>query len=157
MEKDVIISIRGLQYLTDESGEQEPVEVVTAGMYYKKNGHHYLVYEEATEGFDVATHNVIKFTDKVVEVRKHGLIDVHMVFEEDKKNISFYHTPFGMMNMGIAATKVKVTEKQDQILLRAEYALDINDGYVGDCEIDIEVRNRRGKQAESAERPDKEA
>ena len=39
MEKDVLISIRGLQYLMDEeSGEQEPVEVMTTGSYYKKNG-----------------------------------------------------------------------------------------------------------------------
>lgn len=37
MEKDVLISIRGLQYLMDEeSGEQEPVEVMTTGSYYKK-------------------------------------------------------------------------------------------------------------------------
>ena len=53
MEKDVLISIRGLQYLMDEeSGEQEPVEVMTTGSYYKKNGHHFLIYDEATEGFD---------------------------------------------------------------------------------------------------------
>ena len=44
MEKDVLISIRGLQYLMDEeSGEQEPVEVMTTGSYYKKNGHHFPV------------------------------------------------------------------------------------------------------------------
>lgn len=49
MEKDVLISIRGLQYLMDEeSGEQEPVEVMTTGSYYKKNGHHFLIYDEAT-------------------------------------------------------------------------------------------------------------
>ena len=63
MEKDVLISIRGLQYLMDEeSGEQEPVEVMTTGSYYKKNGHHFLIYDEATEGFDMMTHNMIKFT-----------------------------------------------------------------------------------------------
>ena len=62
MEKDVLISIRGLQYLMDEeSGEQEPVEVMTTGSYYKKNGHHFLIYDEATEGFDMMTHNMIKF------------------------------------------------------------------------------------------------
>ena len=132
MEKDVLISIRGLQYLMDEeSGEQEPVEVMTTGSYYKKNGHHFLIYDEATEGFDMMTHNMIKFTENALEVRKRGLIDVHMIFEEDKKNISFYHTPYGMINMGVAATK-------------AEYALDINDSYVGDCVIDIEVRPREG-------------
>ena len=96
MEKDVLISIRGLQYLMDEeSGEQEPVEVMTTGSYYKKNGHHFLIYDEATEGFDMMTHNMIKFTENALEVRKRGLIDVHMIFEEDKKNISFYHTPYG--------------------------------------------------------------
>ena len=125
MEKDVLISIRGLQYLMDEeSGEQEPVEVMTTGSYYKKNGHHFLIYDEATEGFDMMTHNMIKFTDK--------------------KNISFYHTPYGMINMGVAATKVRMKETPDQILLKAEYALDINDSYVGDCVIDIEVRPREG-------------
>ena len=37
MEKDVLISIRGLQYLMDEeSGEQEPVEVMTTGSYTRK-------------------------------------------------------------------------------------------------------------------------
>ena len=143
MEKDVLISIRGLQYLMDEeSGEQEPVEVMTTGSYYKKNGHHFLIYDEATEGFDMMTHNMIKFTENALEVRKRGLIDVHMIFEEDKKNISFYHTPYGMINMGVAATKVRMKETPDQILLKAEYALDINDSYVGDCVIDIEVRPR---------------
>ena len=132
MEKDVLISIRGLQYLMDEeSGEQEPVEVMTTGSYYKKNGHHFLIYDEATEGFDMMTHNMIKFTENALEVRKRGLIDVHMIFEEDKKNISFYHTPYGMINMGVAATKVRMKETPDQILLKAEYALDINDSYVG--------------------------
>mgnify|MGYP000003772901 FL=1 len=86
----------------------------------------------------------IKFTENALEVRKRGLIDVHMIFEEDKKNISFYHTPYGMINMGVAATKVRMKETPDQILLKAEYALDINDSYVGDCVIDIEVRPREG-------------
>lgn len=36
-----------------------------------------------------------------------------------------------MINMGVAATKVRMKETPDQILLKAEYALDINDSYVG--------------------------
>ena len=95
---------------------------MTTGSYYKKNGHHFLIYDEATEGFDMMTHNMIKFTENALEVRKRGLIDVHMIFEEDKKNISFYHTPYGMINMGVAATKVRMKETPDQILLKAEYA-----------------------------------
>lgn len=124
MEKDVLISIRGLQYLMDEeSGEQEPVEVMTTGSYYKKNGHHFLIYDEATEGFDMMTHNMIKFTENALEVRKRGLIDVHMIFEEDKKNISFYHTPYGMINMGVAATKVRMKETPPELKLGKDHKL----------------------------------
>ncbi len=36
---------------------------MTTGSYYKKNGHHFLIYDEATEGFDMMTHNMIKFTE----------------------------------------------------------------------------------------------
>ena len=35
MEKDVIITIRGLQFIQNDD-EMEPVEVVTPGEYYKK-------------------------------------------------------------------------------------------------------------------------
>lgn len=144
MTKDVIITVRGFQYLVDETGEQEPVEVVTAGSYYKKNDQHYLIYDEASEGFEACTHNVIKFTDNKVEVRKRGLVDVHMIFEEDKKNISYYRTPFGMINMGVAATGISVSDTSDRILLHAAYALELNNAYVGDCEIHIKVQPKEG-------------
>ena len=37
MTKDVLVSINGLQ-IARQSEEAEPVEVITAGGYYKKNG-----------------------------------------------------------------------------------------------------------------------
>ena len=36
MTKNVIVSISGLQFA--EENDSEPVEVITAGDYYKKNG-----------------------------------------------------------------------------------------------------------------------
>ena len=71
MKKDVIISIRGLQFVQD-GDETEPVEVVTCGEYYKKDQTHYLLYDEMTEGFKEVTRNVIKFKDKSLEVKKKG-------------------------------------------------------------------------------------
>lgn len=75
--------------MDEESGEQEPVEVMTTGSYYKKNGHHFLIYDEATEGFDMMTHNMIKFTENALEVRKRGLIDVHMILRRIKRTFRF--------------------------------------------------------------------
>ena len=143
MTKDVIITIRGLQFVHDEE-DMEPVEVVTTGEYYKKNGWHYLLFEEAVEGLEGTTHNVIKFKKDQLEVRKKGLINVHMVFEENKKTLSFYQTPFGVMNMGIAATNIRVQEGQNHLELLVNYALDLNENYIADCTIYLNVKSKEG-------------
>ncbi len=36
MTKDVLVSVRGIQ-IAKQEGSSEPVEVITAGDYYKKN------------------------------------------------------------------------------------------------------------------------
>ena len=47
MTKDVIVTISGLQFAQET--ETEPVEIVTAGSYYKKNGKHYIIYDEVMD------------------------------------------------------------------------------------------------------------
>ena len=41
MTKDVLVKISGLQF--EEQEENEPVEIITTGNYYKKNGKHYIL------------------------------------------------------------------------------------------------------------------
>ena len=84
MTKDVIVTISGLQFAQET--ETEPVEIVTAGSYYKKNGKHYIIYDEVMEGFEGSTKNIIKLTEDSLDVTKKGVTNVHMVFEENKKN-----------------------------------------------------------------------
>ena len=47
---------------------------------------------------------MIKIADNVVEVDKKGVMNTHLVFEPEKKNVTFYATPFGQMEMGIEKT-----------------------------------------------------
>ena len=50
MKKDVLIDIKGI-YRQD--GEQDQVELVTTGSYYKRNGDYYIAYDESEmTGFD---------------------------------------------------------------------------------------------------------
>ena len=55
MTKDVLISISGLQFAGGENSE--PVEVITSGSYYKKNGRHYILYDEVAEDTAGTTKN----------------------------------------------------------------------------------------------------
>ena len=70
MTKDVLLSIRGLQFVAREEEDIEPVEMITAGDYYKKNGKHYIMYDEVMEGFDGNTRNIIKLTEDSLDITK---------------------------------------------------------------------------------------
>lgn len=53
MTKDVLITICGIQKRDGET--DEPIETVTPGEYYFRNGKHYILYEEVQEGIAEVT------------------------------------------------------------------------------------------------------
>ena len=123
MQKEVLIHVRGLQMM-DSQGDQEPIEIVVPGQYYFRNGSHYLRYEELLDETAEPTINYIKMSEKGLEVSKKGLVNVHMVFEQGKKNMTYYTTPYGTLQM------------------EADYALDMNEEHVADCYLAIQVQPR---------------
>ena len=139
MTKDVLIQVAGLQMITEE-GEEEPVEIVVPGDYYFRNGSHYLRYEEILDETASPTVNYIKMWDHGMEVRKKGLVNVQMVFERGKKNMAYYTTPFGTLEMGISATHLELKELQDRLEMKVNYSLDMNNEYYAECTLSILVQ-----------------
>ena len=141
MNKDVLIHVRGLQMMeTDDA--QEPIEIVVPGQYYFRNGSHYLRYEEMLDDTAETTVNYIKMSPNGVEVRKQGQVNVHMVFEEGKKNKTFYNTPYGTLQMGISATGLELKESEDGIQMKVDYALDMNEEQVADCYLTVQAQSK---------------
>lgn len=141
MEKEVLLALKGLQFAVDEEGAQA-LETITPAEYFMRNGSHYVIYDEVMEGFDENTRNVIKFKDSLVEVTKKGLMNVHMVFEEKKKNMTSYVTPFGNILIGIDTADVKIKEEEDNISVNVEYTLEANYEHLADCKIEMSIRPR---------------
>ena len=142
MDKNVLIHIRGLQMM-EPTDEQESIELVVPGQYYFKNGSHYLRYEELLDETSTEpTVNYIKISSKAVEVRKKGLVNVHMVFERGKKNMTYYSTPYGTVEMGIAATGVMIEESENGIDMKVDYALEMNEEYVADCYLTVSAQSK---------------
>ena len=110
MTKDVLISISGLQMdVLEEEKEYEPIEVVAPANYFLKNGKHYILFDEVTEGIPGITKNRIKITgEDALEVMKSGVSNVHMVFEKNKKNLTYYQTPYGQLLIGIHTKEMEV-------------------------------------------------
>lgn len=141
MTKDVLVKISGLQF-GEEIEDDEPVEIITTGNYYKKNGKHYILYDEVQEGFDGVTKNVIKLNDDFMDVTKRGATNVHMMFEKNKKNLSYYSTPYGNLLVGINATDVKVSETEDNIDIKVDYKLEVNYEHLAECTITMSVMSK---------------
>ena len=148
MTKEVLIHMKGLQSINDmqEQGEG-PLELITAGENYYRNKTHYLLYDEVMDGFTEPTHNMIKIRPGLMEVRKRGVVNVNMIFEKDKKNVAFYKTPLGTLEMDITATRVMMAETEEWMEIQAEYALGMNGNAVADCVIQIRVTSKGNKEA----------
>ena len=136
--KEVLLTMQGLQF-DQRMEDSDKIETVTVGDYYKKNNKHYVIYEEVVEGLPGATKNRLKFSRDMLELTRNGLINVHMVFQENKKNVTSYHTPFGQILIGIDTKKIQITEKEDDIVVDVDYALDVNYEFLSDCHIKIHI------------------
>mgnify|MGYP001026389789 FL=1 len=143
MTKDVFISIKGLQFEQNAGIEDEsPIEVITKGDYYKKNGKHYVVFEEMAEDGREKTRNLIKFAEKQFDLQRKGSVNVHMVFDENRKTQSYYGTPFGNILIGIDTENVSFTETEDRIRLSVDYSLDVNYEFLAECKIAVDISPR---------------
>lgn len=141
MTKDVLISISGLHYSVDEENGAEPLEVITPASYYFKNGKHYVLYDEVVEGIPGTIKNTIKITDdRLFEINKSGIASTRMVFEKDRINMTNYQTPFGEMMVGIHTKDMRVDVQEENIDVRINYALDVNNEPLSECEIKVNIR-----------------
>lgn len=139
MTKEVIIVIKGLQFVDDEN---DAVEFITGGTYYLKNGKHYVLYDEIVEGYSEATKNTIIFDTNKFEMLKKGVISTHMTFEEKKKNMTYYEMPFGNLMIETDTRSIDVKENEEEIMALIKYGLSVNYVFVADCEITIKIKSK---------------
>ena len=133
MTKDVLVSISGkhIDIMDDpvegyETGD-DAIEVVTPASYYCRNGKHYILYDEVLEGMAGTIKNKIKITGTdSLEIMKSGVSSSHMVFEKNKKNLTYYRTPYGQMLIGVNTRKMEINVDEDQIDILVDYELDVN-------------------------------
>lgn len=149
MTKDVLVSISGhhIDIMAEpddkvkalESG-QDAIEVVTPASYYCRGGKHYILYDEVLEGMAGTIKNRIKITGTdSVEIVKSGLSSSHMIFEKNRKNLTYYRTPYGQMLVGVNTRNMEVSVEDDRINVLVDYELDVNHEPLADCKIKLDI------------------
>lgn len=142
MTKQVLLSLSGFQFGADSDS---PVELIAPGEYFFENGKHNVIYDEMQEGFSETTKNTISIGKDIMDITKEGLVNVHMVFEKNKKNMTYYETPYGSILIGIVAKNIDVKETEKDIHIKVEYVLEMNYEYVADCSIIMNIKSKDAK------------
>ena len=123
MNREVELVLSGL-HDTEGASDKDAVKTAQTAQYFKRNDSHYLLYEEVMEGVDGVSKRRIKFRDNLLELTRRGAVDMHMIFEENKRHVVPYNTPYGQLMQGIETRRVQVEEQEDQICVTVEYILD---------------------------------
>ena len=141
MNREVELVLSGL-HDAEGASDKDAVETAQTAQYFKRHDSHYLLYEEDIEGFDGTCKSRIKFRDNLLELTRQGAVEMHMIFEENKRHMIPYNTPYGQLMLGIETGRVLVEEQEDQIHVTVEYTLDHEGEPLSESCLKIHIREK---------------
>ena len=128
MRDNVIISIKGKQ--VNENGPDE-MELVTEGRMICNDKGVLVSYQETELTGLQGTTTMLRINGPVVTLLREGTVNSQMVFEEGRRHLSMYETPYGSMSVGINTRRVKNTICENGGDLEIDYAIEIDNLMVG--------------------------
>ena len=106
MDKSVIISIKGKQSYEDV--EDETIELVTEGLLNKEGeGEYTLSYQESELTGLEGTLTTFQVEQGRITLMRIGEVNSQMVFEEGRRHLSMYDTPYGALAIGINTRRMR--------------------------------------------------
>ena len=137
MKKEVLIAIKGLQSYEDQ--DDDSVELMTHGKFYKKGEDYYITYDESElTGLGKTTTTVKVEPDRVTIIR-FGETKSHMIFEEGEKHVSYYDMGAGALTIGISTRRIRSRLGDCGGRLVIDYSMEINNSMTGENSFDITV------------------
>lgn len=123
MKREICLQIQGRR-CADGQAEPELTEVNADGVYYCKDGCHYIRFREnAADGFENTT-TTVKCREQEVTLMRSGGSGMHFVFRAESPHTSYYETPFGRFPASVLPKEVAaaISDEGGQVVL--EYRLD---------------------------------
>ena len=142
MEKDVIISIKGVQRY--ENAEEDTLELVTEGRLERDGSHYTLSYQESQLTGLEGTLTTFQIEPERVTLMRVGEYNSQMVFQEGRRHMSMYNTPYGAMTIGVNTRHLlaDLTDRGGEIEI--DYAIEIDHSVAGRNTFQINVKEAEG-------------
>ena len=104
MKKKALISVTSKQ----NDDKEDSIEVVTPGMFYKRNDNYYVTYEETEISGMEGTTTTLKTDGKTFTLARKGTTNTKMTFEKNEKDVVIYGTPHGTLELLIDTKDLKI-------------------------------------------------
>ena len=143
MEKDVVISIKGIQKY--ENTDPDVIELVTAGRLTRVGESYTLSYQESELTGLEGTLTTIQVDGEQVTLMRVGEFTSQMVFQEGRRHLSMYNTPYGAMAIGVNTRHLlaDLTDRGGDIEI--DYAIANDHALAGRHVFQIKVSENQGE------------
>lgn len=140
MENNVIISIQGRQSFADQ--EDETIELVTEGCLERDGDGYTLSYQESQLTGLEGTLTTFQIERDRVTLLRVGEVNSQMVFEEGRRHLSMYETPYGALAVGVSTRKMRSDLSAAGGSIEIDYAIEIDHALAGQNLFRIQVRGK---------------
>ena len=142
MENNVIISIQGKQSFED-AGE-ETIELVTEGRLEEDGQAGYtLSYQESELTGLEGTLTTFQIEKNRITLLRIGEFNSQMVFEEGRRHLSMYETPYGALSVGVNTRRMHSDLGLAGGNIEIDYAIEIDHAVAGQNLFRIQVREKK--------------
>lgn len=140
-ENNVIISIRGQQAFQD--ADEESVELVTEGLLCRDHDTYTLSYQESEITGLGGTLTTFQIEKDCVTLMRVGEVNSQMVFQEGRRHLSMYETPYGNLAVGISTRRMRAAIDDRGGDIEIDYNIEIDHKVAGMNLFQISVREKK--------------
>lgn len=142
MENNVIISIQGKQSF--EAQGDDTIELVTEGCLEPDGDDGYtLSYQESELTGLEGTLTTFQIEKDRITLMRVGEVNSQMVFEEGRRHLSMYNTPYGALSVGVSTRRMRSDLRRDGGSIEIHYAIEIDHAVAGQNLFQISVREKK--------------
>ncbi|HEX9025940.1 MAG TPA: DUF1934 domain-containing protein [Clostridium sp.] len=136
MDKKAIITVDS----TVLNEEEDMIGVVTPGDFYKIEDGFKAEYNETEISGMEGTKTTIIIRKNSFDLIREGTTETKMEFENNKRTVSLYKTPYGVLDVKIDTKKLDINVNEDGGTINATYLLVIGDQTTLKTQLTIDIK-----------------
>ncbi|WLR41747.1 DUF1934 domain-containing protein [Bacillus carboniphilus] len=106
--------------------DEDTIEFHTTGVFYKKNDHIFLVYDEVQD--DEVIQTTIKASEEKALIMRSGAVSMKQRFQEGESSSTLYKTKYGNLRLDAYTKSLKVESDNQKGAIYIQYELDMDEG-----------------------------